>query len=298
MPSEVLARTCKVTTRKEDPEKGFQRELDQKRADEIAAYIDQGLGTIPNSVVLSAQPEADFKVIGRGKTVEFTDRPGAFLILDGQHRVYGFAKAKKSLRVPVVIYNGLSRTEESRLFIDINTKQRPVPPALLLDIKRLADVESRSEATLREIFDLFDSDRGSILTGRLSRIDAARNKISRVTFNLAVKPLLERLPDRSSEEIFEILNNYLTALQSNLVTRFEDAVLGKPVVFRALMGVFPMVTQRVADKFGSHFSPENYNFFLQSLFHHFPKAKFEKPGTSWVSLKEYLESRLTKQQTF
>ena len=62
------------------------------------------------------------------------------------------------MRVPVVVYNGLSRTDETRLFIDINTKQRPVPPQLLLDIKRLAEIEDSSEITLREIFDRFHED--------------------------------------------------------------------------------------------------------------------------------------------
>jgi hypothetical protein len=42
MPSDVLANTCFVTTRDEDPQKGFQRVLDAKRAQEIANYIDFG----------------------------------------------------------------------------------------------------------------------------------------------------------------------------------------------------------------------------------------------------------------
>jgi DGQHR domain-containing protein len=197
MPSDVLARTSKVTTRKEDPKVGFQRELDSKRADEIARYIDEELGTIPGSIVLSAQPEAELKVVGRGKTLEFTDHPGAFLILDGQHRVYGFSKAKKLLRVPVVIYNGLSRADESRLFIDINTRQRPVPAQLLLDIKKLADIESTSEGILRAVFDQFDERRGSALAGMMARFESTKNKITRVTFNAAVKPLLDNLLCRS-----------------------------------------------------------------------------------------------------
>ncbi len=152
MHSDVLAATCTVTTRKENPIHGFQRELDEKRALDIAHYIDSDLGTIPNSIVLSAQPNADLKIVGKGKTLEFTKTPGAFLILDGQHRVYGFSKATTKLRVPVVIYNDLSRKEETRLFIDINTKQRPVPPQLLLDIKRLADIEFKvRRATARYI---------------------------------------------------------------------------------------------------------------------------------------------------
>jgi hypothetical protein len=50
MPSEVLANTCYVTTRDEDPKKGFQRVLDSNRAQQIADYIDMGFGTIPTSI--------------------------------------------------------------------------------------------------------------------------------------------------------------------------------------------------------------------------------------------------------
>ncbi len=42
-----------------------------------------------------------------------------------------FSKARTKLRVPVVVYNGLTKQQESKLFIDINTKQRPVPNELL-----------------------------------------------------------------------------------------------------------------------------------------------------------------------
>jgi DGQHR domain-containing protein len=122
MPSDVLAKTCFVSTRYDDPDIGFQRILDKKRAAEIAAYIDNGLGTIPTSIVLSAQPDAELRVIGKGKTLEFQNTRKAFLILDGQHRVYGFSLAKTGLRVPVVVYNGLSRKDESRLFIDIRAQ--------------------------------------------------------------------------------------------------------------------------------------------------------------------------------
>src|SRR5438067_6401064 len=135
MPSDALAETCFVSTRHDDPDGGFQRQLDENRAKEIAKYIDEGLGTIPGSIILSAQPEAKLTYDSRRKTIQFEKIRRAFLIIDGQHRVYGFSLAKTSLRVPVVIYEGLGRVAESRLFIDINTKQRSVPNELLLDIK-------------------------------------------------------------------------------------------------------------------------------------------------------------------
>ncbi|WP_175755736.1 DGQHR domain-containing protein [Burkholderia cepacia] len=134
IPSNVLAACSFATSKDEDPISGFQRVLDPKRAQDIANYVDNG-GSIPSSVVLSAQPEANFRSVDRSKTAAFKFGPYSFLVIDGQHRVFGFARAKTAIRVPVVIYDNLSKEEEARLFIDINTKQKPVPKELLLAIK-------------------------------------------------------------------------------------------------------------------------------------------------------------------
>ncbi len=297
MPSEVLARTCTVTTRKEDKLQGFQRSLDEKRAQEIADYIDNELGTIPNSIVLSAQEEADLKIVGRGKTLEFNDTPSAFLVLDGQHRVFGFSKAKTSLRVPVVIYNGLSRTEEVRLFIDINTKQKPVPPQLLLDIKKLAETESQTEEVLRAVFDYFDVEDDSVLLGFTSPSEAARNKITRVTFNQAVKPLLSLFPGKENYEIYKILNAYLSAAAAEISKKSTSPLLMKPVVFRAFIGFFRPVAQRVVDRYGSNYSAKNFQSIIEPVFSNMQIKRIEKPGTSWSTLSKYLESRLVSKLT-
>jgi DGQHR domain-containing protein len=54
MPTDILTQCCFVSTRDEDPAEGFQRVLDEKRALEIARYIDNELGTIPSAIILSA----------------------------------------------------------------------------------------------------------------------------------------------------------------------------------------------------------------------------------------------------
>ena len=292
MPSEVLARTCCVSTRKEDPVEGFQRNLDEKRAREIATYIDSDGGTIPNSIVLSAQPAAQLEIVSRGKTMEFTDTPNAFLVLDGQHRVFGFSKAITSLRVPVVIYNGLSRTEEVRLFIDINTKQKPVPTPLLLDIKKMADIESETEEVLREVFDYFYLENDSALAGIMSPSEAARNKITRVTFNQAVGPQLSLFLGKETYEIYTILNAFLTAVEAEVSKKTTVPVLAKPVVFRAFMGFFRPVSQRVADRFSSDYCALNFQSVIESVFANFQIKKLEKPGMTWTALRDHLVKRL------
>jgi DGQHR domain-containing protein len=286
-----------VSTRKEDPIEGFQRELDTRRAKEIANYIDNEGGTIPSSIVLSAQTDANLTVVGKGKTLEFDDTPRAFLILDGQHRVFGFSMAKTSLRVPVVIYNGLTRSEETRLFIDINTKQKPVPSQLLLDIKKLAAIEDDDESILRDIFDSFDKGLSSALAGHMSAADAARGKISRVTFNHAVRPLLELFSGRSSDEIFDILNAYLSAASNEITKKTSENLLAKPVVFRAFMGLFIFAAQRVVDKFGNNYTTGNFQSVLAIIFTNLQMKRLREPGTSWTALRDYLEERMRNKLT-
>lgn len=287
MPSDVLAETCFVTTRHEDPKVGFQRVLDKNRAQQIAEYIDTGFGTIPSSIVLSAQPDADLVVL-QGKTIEFVSSPKAFLVLDGQHRVYGFSLAKTALRVPVVIYNGLSRKDETRLFIDINTKQRPVPNELLLDIKRLADYESDQEKVLGAVYDLFAKRSNSPLVGLMTPAARASGKISRVTFNAAVKPLLAVFSDFEAEEIYEALRGYLRAFLAGAKARKTDVEITNSTIFRGSLMLFPDVARRVKERYGAQYTEEHFTDIMAPMFSNLKMSTLKRPGNSSKALKDNL----------
>jgi DGQHR domain-containing protein len=288
MPSDVLARCCFATRRDENPLDGFQRVLDRDRARQIADYIDNGFGTIPNSIVLSAQPEAQLRIIGRGKTLEFSDSQRAFLILDGQHRVYGFSLATTVLRVPVVVYNNLTRQDETRLFIDINTKQRPVPNELLLDIKRLADYETDQEKLLSVVFDAFSDRNDSPLLGLMTPAARSKGKISRVTFNTALKPLIPIFGSVDQEEIYSAVRSYLHAFLEGPRDQKIEVQIANPTVFRAAMMLFPEVARRVKDRFGANYTPSNYSEILSPLFARLRGNTFKKPGNSPKLLSETL----------
>jgi DGQHR domain-containing protein len=286
MPSDVLAATCFVDPREEDPEMGFQRVLDRKRAAEIAAYIDSGFGTIPTSIVLSAQVDANLQYRRAIRTLSFRRTPRTFLILDGQHRVYGFRMATSKLRVPVVIYNNLSRTDECRLFIDINTKQRPVPNELLLDIKRLADTETNEEALLKDVFDLFARDQESPLFGLVSPSERARGKISRVTFNAALKAIWPAIAGSAPATVYEALSSYLHACVGAL--RGHNAVnnITNRTLFRALILLFPTVAERVSDRHDGKYTTAHFDQVLEPFFQRIKRNDLLRPGTSHVALHE------------
>jgi DGQHR domain-containing protein len=294
MPTDVLAECCYVTSRNEDRDAGFQRVLDIKRAEDIAHYIDSNGGTIPGSIILSAQPEANVKLVGRGKTLEFTFAPKSFLVLDGQHRVYGFSLAEAALRVPVVIYSGLTPAEEARLFIDINTKQRQVPNELLLDIKQLADREDDKEILLRQIFDLFAEEPNSSLLGLTSSSARQQNKISRVTFNLAFKAALAVFQSPDVKHVYQVTNAYLAAFVDVLDAIGLKEKLTSPTVFRAMMDTFPEVARIYAAQHGKVFTKAKFAALLLPVSVQTTIAKFEKNGKSVKDLSTMFAKSIKK----
>lgn len=294
MSIEVLAECATVETRAKNPIEGFQRHLDERRAEDIARYVDAG-NSIPTSIVLSAQPAANLKYTSVNRSITFTRTPASFLILDGQHRVFGFAKVTiaKKVRVPVVVYDGLTLAEECRLFIDINTKQRPVPNALLLDIKRLAERETDEESLLRDVFDRFATDVSSPLFGCMSAAESKSGTLSRVTFNSALKAIVNVFEDKRVDGVYNPLSAYLTAWKG--ILRRDDAseLLVNATVFRAIMLLFTDVAQRV-DARGGDLSVENFENAMVPL----ATAKLTKlltsPGAKKSELHDALKVELTK----
>ena len=94
IPNKVLRSVCFVSRRDEDPEKGFQRMLNETRAKDIAKYLDEFKGTIPSALILSAQDNARFAFDSNKSEISFQTNPNSFMVLDGQHRLYGLLKAK------------------------------------------------------------------------------------------------------------------------------------------------------------------------------------------------------------
>ncbi|APC08575.1 DGQHR domain-containing protein [Neomoorella thermoacetica] len=295
MPSEILGKTCFTITREEDPMEGFQRRLDENRAQDIANYIDNGMGSIPTAIILSAQKEAQMKYNSKTKTISFLPEKKAFLIIDGQHRVWGFIKAKKSIRVPVVIYENLTRQEEAQLFIDININQKQVPEALLLDVKRLLQNESEEEKRCSEVFDIFYTNSGSILNGHLARAEKIRGKISRITFNQSISGILNKdLRDLQPEESYNVINNYLKAIQKvfeEIAPNLKCAIF-KPVIFQGLLEICQHVIDKTLYKHDKLTRDAFYDV-LKVLKDNLPKQKILKPGKSYKKFSELVLEAIT-----
>lgn len=251
IPIDELFDYCVVERRNENPTEGFQRRLSEPRADEIAEYLNTEGNSIPINIVLSAQPEASFTYIRENKAVSFKRVPGAFVILDGQHRMWGYQKCAARHRVPVALYEGLARPDETRLFVDINTKHQGVPKALILDVKGLAGSESEDEQLLRELFDRLNTDEASPLYNKLSAAQSSSGKLSRVAFNTSVVRALKRDTLRritSRDKQYELIVKYLRAYHEGLA---DKSLLTKKHYFNSVFELFDEVVKKTKKEFGS-----------------------------------------------
>jgi DGQHR domain-containing protein len=133
----------------------YQRMVKPSRLRNIAAYIDKG-GQFPTNIVIN------FKT--RGRTLDFQQkdkfentafgkltlpgRYGAAWIIDGQHRLYGFAFSKRGTKhvVPVLAYENLPTRKEMDLFIEINSKQVKVSRSLLNELLAGLNIDSDDPA--------------------------------------------------------------------------------------------------------------------------------------------------------
>ncbi len=210
--SKNLKSMCFVSRKKEDPLKGFQRLLNSKRAKDIANYLDMNKGIIPSALILSAQDNAAIRFDKESMLVSFEKAKDSLLVIDGQHRLFGLYEAKEDYDIPVIVFQNLTSTEEVRLFIDINTTQKGVPSALLLDIKNQAGTETKLEEKQRNLFARLNED--SVLAGYLSPNESKVGKISRSVFNVATKPVFENGPlsHMGEDIIYKTVKNYLEAI--------------------------------------------------------------------------------------
>ena len=200
--------------------------------------------------------------------------------------------ASSVLRVPVVIYTGLSRRDETRLFIDINTTQKQVPAELLLDIKKLAEYEKKDEQELREIFDWFHKTDDSSLKGLTSPSSRSSKKISRVTFNYSIKPLLKLFSKRGKKEIINILDSYFSAVQMSLAENNVASSFTTSVVFRAFCSIFRSVIKKHKIEFGVDYDVDNFYEIIAPPISSIPVAKFKAPGLSYKKLAEIIEREI------
>lgn len=127
----------------------YQRILNKKRLNSIREYLEKEKGYFPNSIVVNFQNNGGKDSLRFDKSGDedkdtqaipgYLYLPGKYksaFVIDGQHRLYGFAgtEASSKVTVPVIAFENLEPESQAKMFIDINSKQVKVPKNLLNDL--------------------------------------------------------------------------------------------------------------------------------------------------------------------
>lgn len=162
----------------------YQRLLLPSRLKGITKFIDSG-GFFPNSAILNFnERDAKLEFQGQPRSKDSASRtgllkiPNAFAIayiIDGQHRIYGYAnsKFKASNTIPVVAFKNLDPGDQLELFMQINENQKAVSPTLRITLEEdlywnANRLDSRLKALRSSVIRALGGDVSGPLYGKIS----------------------------------------------------------------------------------------------------------------------------------
>ena len=162
-----LVKISYVAVRGRDKEEGaVQRVLNRKRIASIKQYILDG-NMFVNTFVINWN-DMNFKPKFVNSKLQIPVVDSVAQLLDGQHRLEGLKEAlkvdesiaKKQVLVSMVI--GLETKEAAKIFININSEQKPVPKSLIYDLYGVTEDDrdfaiTRSNDIAKELNDNVDS---------------------------------------------------------------------------------------------------------------------------------------------
>ena len=92
------------------------RNLSRQRAADIARYIDQDNGCIPNSILVNLEEGASYD--SKTGILRIPDNPRSAWVIDGQHRMFGLRQARTKYDLVVTAFLGLDVPEQAKQFYD------------------------------------------------------------------------------------------------------------------------------------------------------------------------------------
>ena len=186
----------------------YQRIIKKKRLKEVQNFINNG-GYFPNSLIISIDTKGKgiqfdqslTKVDGALSKLGILHLPKRYhsaYIIDGQHRLYGYSDTdySKTNTIPVVAFIDLDRTEQLKLFMDINENQKAVSKTLRVTLNSdmlwdSSDYNARREALRSMIAQKCGEEPTSALLGRIVIGEDEKNSTKCITIE-AIKQALKK----------------------------------------------------------------------------------------------------------
>ncbi len=176
----------------------YQRIIKRKRLKEVQSFINDG-GYFPNSIIISIDSggrklqfdESPTKLddsISKIGVLHLPKRYHSAYIIDGQHRLYGYSDSEYANinSIPIVAFVDLDRSEQLKLFMDINENQKSVSKTLRITLNSdmlwdSPNQNERRDAIRSKIAQMCGEEQSSPLLGRVVIGEDEKNNIKCIT---------------------------------------------------------------------------------------------------------------------
>lgn len=176
----------------------YQRIIKRKRLKEVQSFINDG-GYFPNSIIVSIDSggrklqfdESPTKLddsISKIGVLHLPKRYHSAYIIDGQHRLYGYSDSEyaNTNSIPIVAFVDLDRSEQLKLFMDINENQKSVSKTLRITLNSdmlwdSPNQNERRDAIRSKIAQMCGEEQSSPLLGRVVIGEDEKNNIKCIT---------------------------------------------------------------------------------------------------------------------
>ena len=290
----------------------YQRMLRSKKINEIRKFIDEEEGCFPNSIIVNftMRLEWDKKETRDSITVGTITLPGFYgcaWIIDGQHRLYGAASAERDIVVPVLAFEKISQKEQANLFVEINEKQKKVPPELRWDLYsdlyrdsiddrqkflyQIAETAKKMEASgpLMGYIDIPSIPKDRPVKLSLTTVCTTIEKYS--PWGKLVHPTDE---NKTPENAARLINTYYEVLKSLWPEdwrRGTDSVL----LSNSGFGVFMMIFQDIVKHLDYKGKQELFHPTKTSTFKEILNTKYLKPVIEFLKTDQLMQKALKSQ---
>ena len=182
----------------------YQRLIKKNRLKNVARFVESG-GYFPNSLILSLDggarglrfdPFARHSGQTRAGILHLPQTFRAAYVIDGQHRLYGYSASSRAGTdlIPVVAFVSLERSDQMRLFMQINENQQAVPKnlrnTLNADLLYASDdLREQAKALKLVLAQRLGEDRVSPLYGRIQVGEDSKTPLRCLTIDAVVRGL-------------------------------------------------------------------------------------------------------------
>ncbi|MEH0874557.1 DGQHR domain-containing protein [Pectobacterium cacticida] len=146
-----------IAVRGKDKEEGaVQRVLNSRRISSIKNYLLEG-NTFFSSFILNWTNQ-DSNISIENDTITIPVIPSSIQVIDGQHRLAGFEAAIEEnpsigdIDILVTLCSRLTTQAAAKIFLNINTEQKPVPKSLMYDL--FGEIEDDETHAINRITDI------------------------------------------------------------------------------------------------------------------------------------------------